>query len=523
MDSFALISTGIWSIIPPIVALVLALSTKEVYSSLAIGVLLGTFIYSFAVFGFTGAGFVNGITIAPQIMASRIAKNGTLILFLALLGSLVAVVTLAGGSRAYGIWASKAIKTSRSAKVCTALLGCLIFIDDYFNCLTVGTVMRPITDRYGVSREKLSYLIDATAAPVCIIAPISSWAVAVGSTLEGAGVQNGFAQFVASIPFNFYAILTIIMVFVVAATKLDFGSMRKAELAAAHSKEFARDAEELTYDGVPVSEKGTVWDLVLPIVALIILSILGMAFAGGYWDGVGFTEALGDGASTGLAIGVFSSLIIAAIMYLPRRLMNIKTFMDGVMRGIKAMIPAIMILVLAWSLSGCCQDLIGTAEFVSTVVGSSGFPLFVLPAIIFVIAAFLSFSMGTSWGTFGILLPIVVPIFAAQSDALILLAVGATLAGSIYGDHCSPISDTTILASAGGCCDHIKHVSTQLPYASLVAGICLVGYLIAALTVTPWIPLVVCITLLFVSLFFLNKRSARLDMKEAAAENDGSE
>ncbi|GKG89010.1 Na+/H+ antiporter [Gordonibacter pamelaeae] len=544
MEGFDLISTGVWSIIPPILALALALITKEVYSSLAIGVFTGMVIYQFSL---NGAGFeqlVDSFTMVPQMMAEQIAGNGALLLFLALLGALVVVIAGAGGSRAYGEWVATHIKNAKMAQILTAVLGIIIFVDDYFNCLTVGAVMRPVTDRFKISHEKLAWIIDSTAAPICIIAPVSSWAVAVGGYLG----EGGFTTFVQSIPYNFYALLTIVFVFFMCATKKDFGPMRVAEaefqdegakqdippkdsaleamatvglsdreaadtLPPFNMETVVAERDELDeaaqtaveeFKGIAISEKGRVFDLIVPIVVLIIFSILGMLYAGGFFKGVDFATAVGENPVFGLCIGVCVSLVVAAIMFLPRKLMTLSGYMEGISEGVRSMVGAIMILVLAWSLGGTCRYLLGTGEFVSGFLNSIGVGLALLPAVIFVVAAFIGFAMGTSWGTIALILPIVIGVFPADNP-LFLVAIGATLGGAVYGDHVSPISDTTILSSAGAQCNHLRHVATQLPYASVVAVICLVGYLIAGFTGNPWISLAVGAVLMVAAVLVLNK------------------
>ncbi len=460
-----MIDAGWLSILPPVVAITLALLTKEVYSSLFLGILTGMCVYCFS----TGGSLLQAVTYVFDMMAGKIGDNGYMIIFLVLLGSLVVIVTRSGGTAAYGRWAVQRIKTKRSAKLTTALLGLLIFLDDGFNCLTVGTVMRPITDKHGISREKLSYLLDATAAPICIIAPVSSWAVAVASEVEEAGGLNAFLQ---TIPYNLYAILTIAMVFFLSATSFDFGPMKKAE------QEPHIPAEAGA--GESAQPKGTVLDLVLPIVTLIVTAILGMAYVGGFFEGASFAEAIGENPVAGLTLGTFAGLLVALVMYLPRKVMTMQQFVTGILDGIKTMIPALTILILAWALGGVCREMIGTGNFVSQLVTNGHVAVSLLPAIVFAVAAFLSFSMGTAWGTFGILLPIVSMMCTAPgAEGVLIPALGATLAGSVYGDHCSPISDTTILASTGAQCDHLRHVETQLPYATLVAVVCFFGYLVA--------------------------------------------
>lgn len=492
-----LIQTGWLSALPPVIAIALALITKEVYSSLLMGVISGMLIYC----GFTGDSILSAVTNTLDMMAYKLGNNSYMVLFLALLGTLVVVVTRAGGSRAYGRWASKKLKNPVAAKLATVLLGILIFIDDYFNCLTVGTVMRPITDKHRIAREKLAYLIDSTAAPVCIIAPISSWAVAVSSEVEASGGMNAF---MATIPYNLYALLTLAMVLVISLTDFDFGPMKRAvEAARASMPDETDDGAEM--GGMPVSDKGTVMDLILPMLVLIAASIWGMAYVGGFFSGASFTVAIGENPTAGLSLGAFIALIVALALYVPRKLISFKDFMESITQGVKFMVGAILILVLAWSLSGVCSEMIGTGEFVSGLVQSSNIPLRLLPAIVFVVAAALSFAMGTAWGTFGILLPIVSMICTGAEGAAVLIpALGATLSGSVYGDHCSPISDTTILSSAGAKCGHIRHVETQIPYATLVAAVCSVGYLIAGVALNPWISLATSLALLLAVLGGIN-------------------
>ncbi len=497
-----MIDAGWLAILPPLIAIILALITKEVFSSLLAGIFSGMLIYCFS----TGESIMTAIKYLFDMMAYKIADNSYMILFLCLLGAVVVVVTMAGGSKAYGRWASGKLKNKRSVMAATVILGVLIFIDDYFNCLTVGTVMRPISDKYKIAREKLAYLIDSTAAPVCIIVPISSWAVAVSSEVGQAGGLNAFMQ---TIPYNLYALLTLIMVAVVCFTNFDFGPMKKA-VEDAKNSEYDDNDESRDMDGIPISPRGTVADLIVPIAVLIVSSIAGMAYVGGFFEGVSFARAIGENPAAGLALGAFAALVTAFIMYIPRKLVSFRDFMNGISQGVKYMVTAIIILVFAWSLSGVCREMIGTGEFVSGLVQSGGFPMFILPAVVFIVAAFLSFSMGTAWGTFGILLPIVSMICTGTGGNVILIpSLGATLAGSVYGDHCSPISDTTILSSTGAKCVHIRHVETQIPYATLVASVCFVGYIIAGLTHNPYISLASSIVLLFVcigTISFMQKR-----------------
>ncbi len=563
MEGFDLIVCGAWSIVPPLLALGLALITKEVYSSLTVGVFSGMIIYQFTLNGAGGEQLISSFTMVPQMMAEQIAGNGALLLFLALLGALTVVIASSGGSRAYAEWVSTHIKNAKMASILTAILGIIIFVDDYFNCLTVGAVMRPVTDKFHISHEKLAWIIDSTAAPVCIIAPVSSWAVAVGGYMG----DGGFNTFVASIPYNFYALLTIFFVFFMLITGDDWGSMRAAEDAAVHNKVPAEDAvleEELEeeaareqarllaegadapapesydpglpsivtersdidaaaahtmeeYKGINISDKGKVFDLVLPIVVLIIFSILGMLYVGGFFEGVDFATAVGENPVMGLDIGVCVALVFALALFLPRKLMSINTYVDAVSEGVRSMVGAIMILVLAWSLGGTCRYLLGTGEFVSTFLNNLGIGLDFLPAVIFVVSAFIGFAMGTSWGTVALILPIVIGVFDA-ADPLFLVAIGATLAGAVYGDHISPISDTTILSSAGAKCNHLRHVATQIPYATFVMVVCLIGYIVAGFTKNPWISLVLGMVLIVVGVLVLRRSGlGKKGQKEADA------
>lgn len=479
-----MIETGMLSIIPPLLAIILALTTKEVYSSLFLGVLSGTVIYCIC----GGGSFVQSVQYIFDMMATKIGDNAYMVVFLALLWAVIEIVNRSGGTKAYGKFVGTKLKNPVAVKLATAFLGVLIFIDDGFNCLTVGTVMRPIADKHKIAREKLAYIVDSTAAPVCIIAPVSSWAVAVASQFDE---THGFNTFLKTIPYNLYAILTLIMVFFVCATNFDFGPMKKAcEKALSNSTEKIDDTN---------NNKGTVLDLVLPIAVLIVTAILGMAFVGGFFSGVPFSAAIGENPVAGLVLGTFAGLITALIMYLPRKIMSFNEFISTIVNGIKNVVPPIIILIFSWALSGVCRDLIGTGVFISGVVNSAQGVLRLLPLVVFLVSAVMSFSMGSSWGTFGMLIPIVIMICSgAHEEVLLIPALSATLAGSVFGDHCSPISDTTILSSTGAQCEHISHVSTQIPYALLVASVCAVGYLFSGLFLNPWIPLVISIALLFI-------------------------
>lgn len=512
------IQVGMLSLLPPVIAISLALITKEVISSLLIGILSGTFLYAIN----TGLNPIVGtVDVTFKLMTSRIDMN--ILLFLALLGALVVVVTRAGGSRAYGKWASTKLRSKRSSLLATSALGALIFIDDYFNCLTVGTVMKPVTDKHNISRAKLAYIIDATAAPVCIIAPISSWAAAVGSSLSITGeFDSDLAAFVATIPFNLYALLSILMLVVLCLTNLDFGPMEKAERRAQNG-DLGAVAGSDDASGADISTRGRVFDMLIPIGSLIVFSILAMLYNGGFWGSDpaiagNIAAAFGNCvAAEALVLGGFAALIVTFLLFIPRKVLGFREFMESITEGAKTMIPADIILILAWTISGVCRDLLSTGDYVKTIVEGSSLPLAFVPAIIFCIAAFLSFAMGTAWGTFGILIPIVVPVCAGTD--LLIVALSATLAGSVFGDHCSPISDTTILSSTGAGCNHIEHVSTQIPYAVTVACSCFVGYIVAGFThANVWLTLGVSIGLLLCSIFVLHRISVnRLKKGEAPA------
>ena len=470
------VQAGWMSILPPIIAIILAIITKDVVFSLLLGALSGTLIYTLR------AG-INPLIGSIEVLfrATMEGIDVYIILFICLLGALVQVIANSGASAAYGRWGSTRLKTRRSTLLATSVLGVLIFIDDYFNCLTVGTVMRPLSDRQKISRAKLAYIIDSTAAPVCILAPISSWAAAVGSNLRGTGAfTRDFSAFCATIPYNLYALLTIGMVVYLSVRDRDFGPMRKQELLA---RELDYAQEEPVQQDVP---NGKVSDMIIPIVALIIITILGMLYNGGFFGGdyhMDIIGALGNCvAAETLTWGGLCALILAFLMYVPRKLMSFNKFMDGVTEGMKNMVPSCAILILAWTISGVCRDQLLTAEYIRDLMAASSIPGFLLPVIIFVVAAFLSFSIGTAWGTFGILIPIVIPVATALSPNLLIVALSATLSGSVFGDHCSPISDTTILSSTGAECDHMLHVSTQLPYALCSAGCAAIGYIVAGLT-----------------------------------------
>lgn len=485
-----------WSLVPPIIAIVLALITKEVYSSLFIGIVFGGIFYAAGSFEGTATHVLNDGIIA--VLSD--SYNVGILIFLVVLGGMVALMNKAGGSAAFGNWASKKIKTRAGAQLATILLGVLIFIDDYFNCLTVGSVMRPITDKHKVSRAKLAYLIDATAAPVCIIAPISSWAAAVTGFVPG---EDGFSVFIQAIPFNFYAFLTITMMICLVLMKFDYGPMKKHEENASkgdlHSILNAGFVEEETTE---VNENGKVIDLVIPIISLIICCVIGMVYTGGLFSGASFIEAFsGSDASVGLSLGSIFALVITVILYVARKVLKFNECMECIPEGFKAMVPAILILTFAWTLKAM-TDSLGAAEFVGGIMQNNAAALMnFLPAIIFLVGCFLAFATGTSWGTFGILIPIVVSVFANSNPQLMIVSISACMAGAVCGDHCSPISDTTIMSSAGARCNHVNHVSTQLPYAMTVAAVSFVTYIIAGFVQTAWISLPIGILLMIAVLY----------------------
>ena len=489
----------IWALLPPLVAIILALITKEVYSSLFVGIVVGALLYS----GFKFEGTVTQIFEGGIIKVLSDSYNVGILIFLVILGSVVCMMNKAGGSAAFGRWASKKIHTRVGAELAAIILGILIFIDDYFNCLTVGSVMRPVTDRHHVSRAKFAYLIDATAAPVCIIAPISSWAAAVSGFVEG---QDGLAIFVRTIPYNFYAILTIVMMVGMVLMKTEFGAMKTHEINALNGDLYttsARPYENETDDETP-NPRGKVIDLVIPIVVLVICCVISMIYTGGFFSGTDFVTAFSQSdASTGLAMGSAFGLVFAIIFYMIRRVINFRDCMGCIPEGFKAMVPAIMILTFAWTLKAM-TDSLGAAVFVEEAMRSvAGGIEVILPAIIFLVGCGLAFATGTSWGTFGILIPIVVAVFEKSSPEMMIISMSACMAGAVCGDHCSPISDTTIMASAGAQCDHVTHVSTQLPYAIVAAAVSFVTYIVAGFVKTAWIALPVGIVLMLIVLFVI--------------------
>lgn len=504
----ALYST-FWSLVPPVVAIVLALLTKEVYSSLFIGILVGGLFYS----GFTFEGTMMHILQGGFVTVLADAYNVGILIFLVILGGMVCLMNAAGGSRAFGQWAGQKIKSRVGAQLTTILLGCLIFVDDYFNCLTVGSVMRPVTDKHNISRAKLAYIIDSTAAPVCIIAPISSWAAAVTGFVPG---EDGFAVFIKAIPFNFYALLTILMLVLLVFLGVDYGPMRTHELNALEGDLFTTADRSFVTEEGKVNKNGSVFDLVIPIALLIICCVTGMIYSGGFFSGAGFVEAFSNSdASVGLALGSIFAIIITIVFYSTRKILSFHDCMNCIPEGFKAMVPAIIILTFAWTLKAM-TDSLGAAPYVAGIMQSSAAGLMnMLPAIIFLVGCGLAFATGTSWGTFGILIPIVVAVFE-NDQQMMIIAISACMAGAVCGDHCSPISDTTIMASAGAQSNHVNHVYTQLPYALTVASISFVSYLIVGYTKNLFIALPTGMAVLFILLFFIKIRHNK---KQAAVTN----
>ena len=509
-----------WALVPPIVAIALALITKEVYSSLFIGVLVGGLFYS----GFNFEGTLVHIFNEGLIAQLSDAYNVGILIFLVFLGIMVCLMNKAGGSAAFGKWASEHIKSRVGVQLATILLGCLIFIDDYFNCLTVGSVMRPVTDRENVSRAKLAYLIDATAAPVCIIAPISSWAAAVsGFAPEG---TNGLMLFINAIPYNYYALLTIMMMVSMTILKIEYGPMAVHEMNAKNGDIFT--VAPVTSDSdSKVEGKGAVVDLVFPIVSLIISCVIGMIYTGGFFSGESFVDSFANSdASVGLVLGSFVAMFITIAFYIIRGVLKFHACMDCIVEGFRAMVPAITILCLAWTLKGM-TDSLGAAEYVAGVVeNSAGSFLNFLPAIIFLIACGLAFATGTSWGTFGILIPITLKVFPLESgNPLAIICVSACMAGAVCGDHCSPISDTTIMSSAGAQCDHIAHVSTQMPYAVTAAAVSFVTYIVAGFVKNPVVSLLIGIIMMLVVVYLMyisQKNGVMIGTDAAGKENTDS-
>ncbi len=503
-----------WALVPPLVAIVLALITKEVFSSLFVGILLGSLFIN----GFAPVATID--TVLNDGLVTAVADNAGLFVFFVVLGALVALVNMSGGAAAFGTWASSHIKTRGGAMFASVLLGVLIFIDDYFNCLTVGSVMKPVTDTHKVSRVKLAYIIDATAAPICMIAPVSSWAAAVAGIASDMDTGiNGTQLFIQAIPYNFYSLLTIAFIIVILLMKFDYGPMRKYEKDAIENGNLYIQESMVKEDAS--NPKGKVIDLVFPILLLIVTCIFGLIYVGGFFgvDAWGGEDCAGDfigafgntDAFIGLPWGGIIALVITILYMVLRRIVTFKDAMSSITKGFVSMVPAMTILTLAVSLKTMTSNL-GAAEFVHDVMEGSAASLYaMLPAVIFVVACFLAFSTGTSWGTFGILIPIVTAIFATDSE-LFIIGISACLAGAVCGDHCSPISDTTIMASAGAQCDHLNHVSTQIPYAVTVAAISFVTYIFAGFIQNWVISLLIGIALTVVTLFVIrmiaNKKEA---------------
>lgn len=508
----------LWSLFPPVIAIGLALITKEVYSSLFVGILSGGIIYAAA----SGTGFEGTFKAVVQdglITNLSNAYNVGILVFLVVLGIIVVLMNKAGGSRAYGEWAAAHIKGRRGVALSTFFLGVLIFVDDYFNCLTVGSVMRPITDKHNISRSKLAYLIDSTAAPICIIAPISSWAAAVSGTVEGV---NGISLFINTIPYNLYAFLTILMVIFISISDTDYGPMKIHEDNAKNGDIFTTKNNTYEQDAQPVTERGRVIDLILPVAVLIVFCVVGMIYTGGFFSGTDFVTAFANcDAAYGLSLGSISALIVIIVYYMFRRVLKFNECMDSIAAGFKQMVPAILILTFAWTLKTMTNHLEAGA-FVSGVVQSATALSVLLPVILFVVAVGLAFATGTSWGTFGILIPIVTSVFEAELanvaqtgeiPSMVIICISACLAGAVCGDHCSPISDTTIMASTGAQCDHVNHVSTQLPYALTVAAVCVVGYLLSGFVHNVFIVLgfsaALMLAVLFAIRFFVKRKESR--------------
>lgn len=500
----------IWSVFPPILTIVLALATKEVYMSLLIGIFSGAMLYC-------NFNVIQAILTMFAVMEEKVGGNVNILVFLVVLGILVAAISRSGATEAYGKWAGKQIHGKRSALFLTALLGIIIFIDDYFNCLTVGTVMRPITDRFKVSRAKLAYIIDATAAPVCILAPVSSWAAAVGSSLPEGTTIDGFALFLRTIPVNLYAILTMLFMLFIAWTGRDFATM--GEVVRRNNKEFIVSkeyADELEKREVEKIGNGSVLDLMLPIIVLIVSCVFGMLYTGGIMEGKSIVDAFADcDSSKALVLGSFISFMFVALLYLLRKVLRFDQFCECFVLGFKAMVPAVFILCLAWTMSGIVSDkYLNLGGYVGQLVQMNSSVGLFLPAIFFVVAGFLAFSTGTSWGTFGILIPIAVAVVGLEQYEMLVLMVAAVLSGAVAGDHASPISDTTILASAGAQCNHIDHVSTQIPYVLLVCVCSFVGYVVDGFTKNGYAGLAVGGALLAVFCLVIRTKCEPVEVEE---------
>lgn len=484
----------IWALLPPVIAIIFALKTKEVYISLLIGVVSGTLLL-------TNFHLVESLNLLFDTVVNCLSKpsNIGILIFLVMLGIIVTLMSKSGGSQAYGRWAKKKIKSSKQSLFSTFVLGIVIFVDDYFNCLTVGSVMREITDEFKVSRAMLAYIIDSTAAPVCIIAPISSWAAAVSGYTKG----DGFQLFLNTIPFNLYALLTIVMVCYVIFSEFHIGKMKKHELAAKNGDIHFGDDSYTNHEEMEINPNGKVSDLILPVIVLIFSCIIGMIYTGGFFDGKDLISAFSQcDASRGLVYGTFFTLIFIFMLYIPRKVVSYNEFVECIPEGFKAMVPSILILVLAWSLGDIVSNQLQAGAFVYQMLQSASISTAILPACLFIVGAFLSFSTGTSWGTFGILIPMATSLFT-EGSTMLVIAIASILAGAVCGDHISPISDTTIMASTGAKCNHLYHVTTQIPYALIVASACVVGYLVAGFTQNLLLTLLSAFGSLFIIIFMI--------------------
>ena len=499
-----------WSMLPPIITIVLALLTKEVYMSLIIGIFSGAML-------FTGGSLVESILTMFAVMEDKVGGNVNILVFLAILGILVAAITKSGATKAYGEWAAKVIHGKRSALGLTALLGIVIFIDDYFNCLTVGTVMRPVTDKFKIARAKLAYVIDATAAPICIIAPVSSWAAAVGSSLPEGSTVDGFTIFLQTIPYNLYAWLTMAFMAFIIYSGRDFATMGSVVRKNKEHFEIPAEYRDAVNENQKVSGNGKIIDLVLPLIVLIGACIYGMLYTGGiHNEGVSIADAFADcDSSKGLVFGSFTAFIFTGLLYLPRKVVTFDEFCNCFTQGFKAMVPAIFILCLAWTLSGICSDkFLNLGGYVGEVVRQHMSVMMFLPLIFFLVSIGLAFATGTSWGTFGILIPIAMAVLDATNTELypmLVICVAAILSGAVGGDHASPISDTTILASAGAQCHHLDHVSTQVPYVIVVSTCCVIGYIVDGLTQNGWLGLVTGFAALVIAMFIVKAKVPPVD------------
>lgn len=496
---------SIWSILPPVITILLALWTKEVYMSLIIGIFSGAML-------FTGGNFLESTLTMFKVMADKVGGNVNILVFLVILGILVAAITRSGATSAYGDWAARTIKGRRQASLITALLGLVIFIDDYFNCLTVGTVMRPVTDKFKISRAKLAYIIDAMAAPICIIAPVSSWAAAVGSSLPEGSEIDGFSLFIQTIPFNLYAWLTLVFLFFIIWTGKDFGAMAHDVKRSNEHFEIPKEYQESGEVHKDQQGNGQIIDLILPLLVLIAACVYGMLYTGGIHEGKSIADAFADcDSSKSLVLGSFIAFVFTGLLYLPRKVISFNAFCDSFGWGFKAMTPAIFILCLAWTLSGICSDkYLNLGGFVGGIVSANATLIMLLPPIFFLVAIGLAFATGTSWGTFGILIPIAVAV-VGNDPQMLTICVAAILSGAVGGDHASPISDTTILASAGAQCDHLDHVSTQLPYVMTVAACSLIGYVVDGFTGNGWIGLGTALVCLCVAMTVISAKVKSLD------------